>query len=168
MDPLSNSAFTTSGALIDCLDKKMVLVLRDNTKLFGVLRSFDQYGNLVFQDSYERIYVDNCYADIPKGVYLIRGENVVLMGEIVSAVILKFSPDPSRTWTRRTISIINVYRTRRQNRSQKIEWKRWFSSKNRGQPLCTKWDLWIWRRICTYCSDDLQLSKSNRIPTLGQ
>lgn len=85
MDALANSAFTTSGALIDCVDKKMVLVLRDNTKLFGVLRSFDQYGNLVFQDSYERIYIDDCYADIPKGVYLIRGENVVLMGEIVSS-----------------------------------------------------------------------------------
>lgn len=84
MDPLANTAFTTSGALITCIDKKMVLVLRDNTKLFGVLRSFDQYGNLVFQDSYQRIYVDDCYADIPKGVYLIRGENVVLMGEIVS------------------------------------------------------------------------------------
>ena len=83
MDPLASSAFTTSGALIDCVDKRMVLVLRDNTKLFGVLRSFDQYGNLVFQDSFERIYVDDCYADIPKGVYLIRGENVVLMGEIV-------------------------------------------------------------------------------------
>lgn len=88
MDPLANSAFTTSGALIDCVDKKMVLVLRDNSKLFGVLRSFDQYGNLVFQDSYQRIYVDDCYADVPKGVYLIRGENVVLMGEIVRRVRL--------------------------------------------------------------------------------
>lgn len=84
MDPLANSAFTTSGALIDCVDKKMVLVLRDNTKLFGVLRSFDQYGNLVLQDSYQRIYVDESYADVPKGVYLVRGENVVLMGELVS------------------------------------------------------------------------------------
>ncbi|CCG81880.1 U6 snRNA-associated Sm-like protein LSm1 [Taphrina deformans PYCC 5710] len=82
MDPLANSAFTTSGALIDCVDKKMVLVLRDNTKLFGVLRSFDQYGNLVLQDSYQRIYVDESYADVPKGVYLVRGENVVLMGEL--------------------------------------------------------------------------------------
>ncbi|ORY87785.1 hypothetical protein BCR37DRAFT_342569 [Protomyces lactucae-debilis] len=82
MDPLQNSLFTTSGALVNSVDKKMVLVLRDNTKLFGILRSFDQYGNLVLQDSFERIYVEDCFADIPKGVYLVRGENVVLMGEI--------------------------------------------------------------------------------------
>ncbi|BFZ53095.1 hypothetical protein PYCC9005_000118 [Savitreella phatthalungensis] len=81
-DPLRNSLFTTSGALIDSVDKKMMLVLRDNTTLFGVLRSFDQFGNLVLQDSYERIYVDDCYADIPKGLFLIRGENLVMMGEI--------------------------------------------------------------------------------------
>jgi U6 snRNA-associated Sm-like protein LSm1 len=42
MDPLQNSLFTTSGALVNSVDKKMILVLRDNTKLFGVLRSFDQ------------------------------------------------------------------------------------------------------------------------------
>jgi U6 snRNA-associated Sm-like protein LSm1 len=36
------------------------------------------------QDTIERIYVGNCYGDIPRGIFLIRGENVVLLGEIVS------------------------------------------------------------------------------------
>ena len=94
MEALANSAFTTSGALMDCVDKKMVLVLRDNTKLIGVLRSFDQYGNLVLQDSIERIHVQECYADIPKGVYLIRGENVVLMGEIVCFLVVPLISGP--------------------------------------------------------------------------
>ena len=79
---------------MDCVDKKMVLVLRDNTKLIGVLRSFDQYGNLVLQDSIERIHVQECYADIPKGVYLIRGENVVLMGEIVCFLVVPLISGP--------------------------------------------------------------------------
>lgn len=41
-------------------------------------------ANLVLQDTIERIYVGNCYGDIPRGIFLIRGENVVLLGEIVS------------------------------------------------------------------------------------
>lgn len=31
----------------------------------------------------ERIYGQNLFADIPRGVFLIRGENVLLLGEIV-------------------------------------------------------------------------------------
>jgi U6 snRNA-associated Sm-like protein LSm1 len=38
----------------------------------------------VLEDTVERIYHANNYGDIPRGVFLIRGENVVLLGEIVS------------------------------------------------------------------------------------
>src|SRR5262249_586831 len=41
-------------------------------------------ANLVLQDAIERIYVGNRFGDIPRGIFLIRGENVVLMGEVVS------------------------------------------------------------------------------------
>lgn len=40
-------------------------------------------GNLVLQDTIERLYVANLYADIPRGIFLVRGENVSLLGEIV-------------------------------------------------------------------------------------
>lgn len=43
----------------------------------------------MLQDTIERIYVRGCYGDIPRGVFLIRGENVVLLGEIVSCNINK-------------------------------------------------------------------------------
>lgn len=43
-------------------------------------------ANLVFQDAVERIYVGNKYTDIPVGIYLVRGENVVMLGEVVSCV----------------------------------------------------------------------------------
>lgn len=43
-DIVSNIAFTTSGSLVDCVDKKMLVVLRDGKKLIGVLRSYDQFG----------------------------------------------------------------------------------------------------------------------------
>ena len=40
-------------------------------------------ANLVLQDAVERIFVQNLYADIPRGIYLVRGENVLVLGEIV-------------------------------------------------------------------------------------
>ncbi|KAF9335224.1 SM-like, degradation of cytoplasmic mRNAs and positively regulates transcription initiation [Podila epicladia] len=74
--------FTTSTSLVDCVDKKLLVVLRDGRKLIGILRSFDQFANLVLQDTIERIYVGDAYGDIPRGIFIIRGENVVLLGEI--------------------------------------------------------------------------------------
>ena len=83
-----------------------MLVLRDGRKLIGVLRSWDQFGkkyralhmcvcadvdltdariiaNIVLQDTVERVFVQDLYADISRGIYLVRGENVLLLGEIV-------------------------------------------------------------------------------------
>ncbi len=46
------------------------------------MRSFDQFCNIVLQDTVERHVVDQMYGDIPLGLYIIRGENIVLLGEI--------------------------------------------------------------------------------------
>lgn len=84
----------------------MLVVLRDGRKLHGVLRSYDQFGesfppppspsaldraltvarlsaNLVLEDTVERIYHGKAFAEHWHGLFLIRGENVVLLGEIV-------------------------------------------------------------------------------------
>jgi U6 snRNA-associated Sm-like protein LSm1 len=69
-------------SLLDQLDKRLMVMLRDGKTLIGDLRTIDQFANLVLQNTLERIYVDNCYGDIPRGIYMIRGENVVLAGEL--------------------------------------------------------------------------------------
>ncbi|WFD01989.1 hypothetical protein MOBT1_000672 [Malassezia obtusa] len=86
---LATIAFTTSGALVDCVDKKVLVILRDGRKLIGILRAYDQFGtclsyaaNLFLHDTIERVFLGNRYGDIPKGLYIIRGENVVLLGEV--------------------------------------------------------------------------------------
>ena len=56
--------------------------LRDGRKIVGILRSFDQFANLVLEDALERIIVGTLFCEIPLGLYIIRGENVVLLGEI--------------------------------------------------------------------------------------
>ncbi|KAL4807412.1 hypothetical protein BDV18DRAFT_137622 [Aspergillus unguis] len=74
--------FTTAAQLLDLTDKKLVLVLRDGRKLIGVLRTWDQFANLVLQETIERIYAGNLYTEVNRGVFLVRGENVLLLGEI--------------------------------------------------------------------------------------
>lgn len=60
----------------------MLVVLRDGRKLQGVLRSYDQFANLVLEDTVERIYFRDLFAETWRGLFLIRGENVVLLGEV--------------------------------------------------------------------------------------
>ncbi|KND04494.1 uncharacterized protein SPPG_00222 [Spizellomyces punctatus DAOM BR117] len=71
-----------SASLVDCVDKKLLVILRDSRKLIGWLRSYDQFANLVLQDTVERTYVGDSYGEVYRGIFVIRGENVVLLGEI--------------------------------------------------------------------------------------
>lgn len=64
--------------------EKLMVLLRDGRTLIGYLRSVDQFANLVLHKTIERIHVGTEYGDIPRGIFIIRGENVVLLGEIVS------------------------------------------------------------------------------------
>ncbi|KAG5659288.1 hypothetical protein KAF25_000490 [Fusarium avenaceum] len=106
--------FTTAAQLLDLTDstippwyqekegscaddckpaEKLMIALRDGRKLIGVLRSWDQFANLVLQSTVERIFAPSpesassdrptgLYADINHGTFLVRGENVLLLGEI--------------------------------------------------------------------------------------
>lgn len=71
-----------STSLASYLDKKLLVLLRDGRKLMGTLCSFDQFANAVLEGASERIIVGDVYCDIPLGLYVIRGENVVLIGEL--------------------------------------------------------------------------------------
>ena len=71
-----------TASLIEDVDKQLMVILRDGKTLIGYLRSIDQYANLLLSNTIERIYVGNKYGDIPRGVYIVRGENVVLIGEV--------------------------------------------------------------------------------------
>ncbi|KAI0484274.1 hypothetical protein GGR56DRAFT_17591 [Xylariaceae sp. FL0804] len=87
--------FTTAAQLLDLTDKKLLVCLRDGRKLTGILRSWDQFANLVLQSTVERVFATTSdardaatqpprglYADREHGIFLVRGENVLLLGEI--------------------------------------------------------------------------------------
>ncbi|EAA00900.3 U6 snRNA-associated Sm-like protein LSm1 [Anopheles arabiensis] len=78
---MDNPLFGTAHMLYE-VDKKLMVLLHDGRTLIGYLRSVDQFANLVLHRTIERIHVGNEYGDIQRGVVIIRGENVVLLGEI--------------------------------------------------------------------------------------
>jgi len=71
-----------TASLLEELDKRLMVLLRDGRTLIGYLRSVDQFANLVLHRCIERIHVGSDYGDIPRGVFIVRGENVALFGEI--------------------------------------------------------------------------------------
>jgi U6 snRNA-associated Sm-like protein LSm1 len=79
---MSLSYLPGTASLLEELDKKLMVLLRDGRTLIGYLRSVDQFANLVLHQTIERIHVEQSYGDIPRGVFVVRGENVVLLGEI--------------------------------------------------------------------------------------
>lgn len=85
---LESYAFTTAAAIVGSVDRKIFVLLRDGRNVFGILRTFDQFANLVLQDTVERIYLPQSgdknarFAQVPRGVFMVRGENVVMFGEL--------------------------------------------------------------------------------------
>jgi len=69
-------------SLADLLDKTLIVLLRDGKKYIGILLSFDQFSNVVLGNVVERrvLASDGIYHDVPIGLFIIRGENIVLMG----------------------------------------------------------------------------------------
>ncbi|KAH8092058.1 deadenylation-dependent decapping of nuclear-transcribed mRNA [Aureococcus anophagefferens] len=77
-----------AASLVDQLDKKVLIILRDGRNLVGVMRSFDQFSNVVLEDTYERRrhprrrVAAGRSGGVPLGLYVIRGDSVVLLGEV--------------------------------------------------------------------------------------
>ncbi|GAA93573.1 hypothetical protein E5Q_00217 [Mixia osmundae IAM 14324] len=122
VEALSNVAFTTSGALVDTVDKKVLVVLRDGRKLMGMFRSYDQYANFVLCDTIEQIYhpESQTIAERQVGVYLVRGENVALLGEID----LELEDEPPRRLNQAPIHTLLPVVKEEANRRQTLKEKR--------------------------------------------
>ncbi|EAT84836.1 hypothetical protein HBI56_222830 [Parastagonospora nodorum] len=94
---LPPQAFLTSAMLLDMVDKKVDVLLRDEKEYIGILRSYDQFANLVLTECHERIAARNPDAEpssapsVPRwlihdvklpGVMTIRGENVTICATV--------------------------------------------------------------------------------------
>ena len=58
------------------------MLTSDGRVIVGVLLGFDQVQNLILNEAYERLYsADTDVEEEPLGLYLVRGDNVCLVGE---------------------------------------------------------------------------------------
>ncbi|KNC46254.1 LSM1 protein [Thecamonas trahens ATCC 50062] len=71
-----------AASLRDELDQRMLVVLRDGKTLEGYLRSYDQFSNLVLEETVERVVVGPDMATIDVGTFVVRGDTIMLMGKV--------------------------------------------------------------------------------------
>ncbi|XP_061409224.1 U6 snRNA-associated Sm-like protein LSm1 isoform X2 [Lethenteron reissneri] len=118
-----------TASLIEDIDKKHLVLLRDGRTLIGFLRSIDQFANLVLHQTIERIHVGKRYGDIPRGIFVVRGENVVLLGEI--------DADKEQETSLERVSIEAILEAQREEQQDKAEAEKAKikALKERGLPL---------------------------------
>lgn len=75
-----NSTFSGTKDYEIFLDNHVVIYLHDGRYMYGVLRSFDQFNNITLEQTVCRIFVGDEYAERRLGLYIIRGENIILIG----------------------------------------------------------------------------------------
>ncbi|KAI0000198.1 Sm-like ribonucleoprotein [Russula compacta] len=65
------------------VDRRVLLVLQDGRAIIGVLAGYDQKSNVVLSDSKERVFsMDEGVEEVPLGLYLVKGDMIILIGEI--------------------------------------------------------------------------------------
>lgn len=78
----SSAYLPGAASLIEEIDKRIMIILRDGRHLVGKLRSFDQFMNLILEDTCERVLLPGKFCDVPLGLYIVRGDTIVLLGEV--------------------------------------------------------------------------------------
>nr|GAT57334.1 predicted protein [Mycena chlorophos] len=69
------------------VDRRVLMMLQDGRVIVGVMAGFDHKSNVVLSDSKERIYsMEEGVEEVPLGLYLVKGDMIVLIGELDEAV----------------------------------------------------------------------------------
>lgn len=78
---MEKSSETGTRILEEYLDKEIFICLRENGYVYGVLRSFDHYYNVLLENAVEIVLVDKEYTRTNHEVFIFRGENILILGE---------------------------------------------------------------------------------------
>ncbi|KAL8760888.1 MAG: hypothetical protein Q9184_002953 [Pyrenodesmia sp. 2 TL-2023] len=76
-------------------------------------------ANLVLQDTIERIFIEDVYTDISRGIFLVRGENVLLLGEI-DLDKDDYIPEPYRKASAEEVHALTVRKSQASKRADKV------------------------------------------------
>lgn len=65
------------------IDHRITVVTNDGRLFAGTLKTFDQSTNVVLTNCQERVFCEDAGVEfVPLGLYLIRGDNISLIGEL--------------------------------------------------------------------------------------
>nr|ABM55599.1 U6 snRNA-associated Sm-like protein [Maconellicoccus hirsutus] len=71
------------AALESYVNHIVTIITADGRHFVGTLKGFDQTLNVILDDSHERVYSTNQGVEqVVLGLHIIRGDNVVIVGEI--------------------------------------------------------------------------------------
>ena len=72
------------AAFIETLIGESISVItNDGRNLMGTLKGYDQHTNLILSDAHERVFSQSAGVNcVVLGLYIIRGENIALIGEV--------------------------------------------------------------------------------------
>ncbi|GMI06997.1 hypothetical protein TrLO_g13205 [Triparma laevis f. longispina] len=75
-----------ASSLEELVGKKVSVVCGDGRNLIGILKGYDQVQNLVLSETHERSYSMEAPVElIDLGLYIVRGDNLALIGELDEA-----------------------------------------------------------------------------------
>lgn len=65
------------------VDQNISIITNDGRNIVGILKGFDQATNIILDESHERVYsTREGVQQIVLGLYIIRGDNISVVGEI--------------------------------------------------------------------------------------
>ncbi|CCI47172.1 unnamed protein product [Albugo candida] len=83
--------------LKDLMDHTISVITNDGRNIIGVLKGYDQTVNLVLEDSFERVYsLKEPVEAVELGLYIIRGDNICVIGEIPENIREQVIDDQTR------------------------------------------------------------------------
>ena len=133
-----------ASSLIEQLDTRVLVILRDGRHLLGTLRSLDQFSNLVLEDTYERHIAGTKYADIYLGLYIVRGDSLVLLGQVAD-------DESNEMLTQVEMSEIQNLREK-QSKAERVNWDFWNVRLTKDDGGGGKESLYRW-----FCSENIQI-----------
>eukprot|EP00041_Stephanoeca_diplocostata_P000948 m.18013 g.18013 ORF g.18013 m.18013 type:complete len:99 (+) comp11361_c0_seq1:161-457(+) len=72
-----------SNGMEGFIGKVVSVVTQDGRLIVGTLKGHDQYSNLIINNCHERVFSSDLGVEsVPLGLYIIRGDNIAIVGEI--------------------------------------------------------------------------------------
>lgn len=72
-----------SSSLESYIDRMVLVITADGRNIVGTLKGFDQTTNVILDQSHERVFSKNQgVIKVLLGLYIIRGDNVAVVGEL--------------------------------------------------------------------------------------